>query len=451
MSPARSGPAYALISAGGSLVCALLILAAWFFYMHAFPAAPIEASDTAGYMSAAKDLVDGRMDALQERTPGYPLLMVATGSAYELKRSLFLASLALHLAAVGMLIAMLRAVGLKSSALVISTVVALQPALAQSASWALSEVVAEFCLMAGTVAIYLHLKGGRMRWAILAGVAFGYAALTRPSYALVGVTVVLALEWIRFASRDSSQRIRTRLARSAIVAGIPIAVMGAYALFNAARHDFPGVSPRIGSSLAVRITNLYEFIPDSGVRTILLRARANDHLTGANPSWAFYHAQDELLSHTGMSQYQLYQSMVPLSLGVIARHPQAYLEEVIVSFAAFWFPNSSTESLVQGARGKLAEYAAHYAVTGLFFLVVGAIGSLSALAVISRGSFRMIVSTKLSIVAVAAAIVLYNAFITCALDSAEARYREPTDLLVVLVAIAGVSWFRDWRTVSPAA
>lgn len=429
----------------GSLVCLVLIAAAAILYAHVYREAPFEAPDTSGYMAAARDLMDGSIDSLQDRTPGYPLILLATGSTSELTRSLFLTSLALHLLAVSLVLGILRSLGLRQSMLVVAAILALRPALTEPATWALSETTTEISVVLGVAALYVYWKRGIRSALIIAGLAFGYAALTRPSYAPVGLAASLALGALSLASGPVGRPLRRILRQGAVLTGLPVAMTAGYALFNAVRFDYPGVSPILAASLSQRVTNLYEFLPDSGVRAILLRWRAKAYVTGGNPAWAFFPATEELERYTGKSRLELYQSMVPLVLRVIAKHPEAYFEAVVLDFAAFWFPRQSTGP----PAAKAAEYLIHYATMGFFCLLLAVLVTFGFLSWAGRLRFERSPTVVLQVVVAAVAIVLSNAVLTCALNPGEPRYRSPTDLLILLAIFGGWLWLKEWRESLP--
>ena len=273
----------------GSLVCLVLIAAAAILYAHVYREAPFEAPDTSGYMGAARDLMDGSIDSLQDRTPGYPLILLATGSTSELTRSLFLTSLALHLLAVSLVLGILRSLGLRQSMLVVAAILALRPALTEPASLGPLGDDHRNLSRAGRGGSLCVLEEGYSQCAHHRRVAFGYAALTRPSYtsgrARAPPWRLGAEAWRADRSAEPSGEF---LRQGAVLTGLPVAMTAGYALFNAVKFDYPGVSPILAASLSQRITNLYEFLPDSGVRAILLRWRAKAYVTGGNPAWAFF-------------------------------------------------------------------------------------------------------------------------------------------------------------------
>ena len=79
-----------------SLVLLVQCAVAWSFYSVVWSNAPVLMPDSGSYLRAAQDLSDFHLDELQERAPGYPLLLLLTGS----RRTLFFVSLFLHCASI---------------------------------------------------------------------------------------------------------------------------------------------------------------------------------------------------------------------------------------------------------------------------------------------------------------------------------------------------------------
>ena len=71
-----------------AIVYVLLFAVALWFYTTSWVTAPIVVSDSPTYLSTAQRLLNLQISEL--RTPGYPLLLVLTGSAQSPNRTLFL-------------------------------------------------------------------------------------------------------------------------------------------------------------------------------------------------------------------------------------------------------------------------------------------------------------------------------------------------------------------------
>src|SRR6266481_492138 len=72
---------------------ALLFATSLVLYGALWQNVPLMESDSPGYQRVAQDLSDFRIDQIHLRTPGYPLLLLLTGSSQAPTRQLFFISL----------------------------------------------------------------------------------------------------------------------------------------------------------------------------------------------------------------------------------------------------------------------------------------------------------------------------------------------------------------------
>ena len=72
-----------------AVIYASLFAVAFCFYSALWSKAPITQPDSGSYLRAARDLSDFHIDRAQERTPGYPILLLLTGSSESPNRALF--------------------------------------------------------------------------------------------------------------------------------------------------------------------------------------------------------------------------------------------------------------------------------------------------------------------------------------------------------------------------
>jgi hypothetical protein len=86
-----------------AIMYALLFLLALWCYTTWWKQAPMMQSDSWSYIIAAADIADPAVNYLQTRPPGYPLLLLLTGSNPSPSRALLLTSLLLHGVAVWLL------------------------------------------------------------------------------------------------------------------------------------------------------------------------------------------------------------------------------------------------------------------------------------------------------------------------------------------------------------
>jgi hypothetical protein len=155
--------------------------------------APLHDGDSPQYLEVARDLRDFRLDSLHDRTPGYPLLVVLTGSVEEQGRALLVTGLVLHCAAVWLLAVTLRTAGAGHRALLLFCGVLLLPPYVEPAGYVMTENLAQFTLASSLSALVLGLVQGRRGLLVAAGLAFAYAALTRPTYQALAVVLSVVL------------------------------------------------------------------------------------------------------------------------------------------------------------------------------------------------------------------------------------------------------------------
>lgn len=129
-----------------ALFFALLFAGSIVFYAVLWPMAPLSAPDTAGYLAAARDLADLKLDQLQPRTPGYPLLLNLTGSTDKPTRFLYLSQLLLHFLSTWLLASTLVHLSCPKWLVITFGVLMALPVYTEPAAYAMTESLAEFTL-----------------------------------------------------------------------------------------------------------------------------------------------------------------------------------------------------------------------------------------------------------------------------------------------------------------
>src|ERR1022692_959714 len=86
----------------------VLLALAWCGYSWVWPQAPLVSGDSGSYMQLGAELKAGHLPRPSQRTPGYPLLLVLTGSERHPSRILFHVSLALHFCALIIVVHLVR-------------------------------------------------------------------------------------------------------------------------------------------------------------------------------------------------------------------------------------------------------------------------------------------------------------------------------------------------------
>src|SRR5207249_4856811 len=152
--------------------------------------------------------------------------------------------------------------------------------------------------------------------------------------------------------------------------------------------------------------------------------------------WA---AEPELLKITGLQYPALSNYMLRLNLLLIQKAPLHYLQEVIETFATYWFPSSTPLANFDSRFVQLLWGLLNFGVMGgfAFSLIVlsGAtiyvkVSGLS-LAVDNTPPLNALGSLEFSglIYGLAGTIVFYTAAISCLIEIGIPRYRVPNDSL----------------------
>ena len=140
---------------------ALLFAIAFAFYSLLWSNAPIMAPDSPSYLKAAEDLSDFHIDQLNSRPPGYPLLLILSGTT----RALFYVSLAFHVASIWLIAAVLYALGVTGPGwLVVFALLCLLPPYTEYAAFVLSDNLSEFLLIAAFSSLVFWFLRGRGSW-----------------------------------------------------------------------------------------------------------------------------------------------------------------------------------------------------------------------------------------------------------------------------------------------
>jgi len=441
----------------------VLFVAALGTYSILWQNTPFIDGDSAQYQEVAKDLTDVRLDSLHDRTIGYPLLLVLTGSAERATPSLLAVSLLLHLASIWLMALVLQAAGVGRRWLLVFGCLLLLPPFVEPAAWIMTENLAQFTLVAGFACLVLGFTPSRIALLSVSALAFGYAGLTRPVYqalafALSGVLLVLppAFRWAAFTYRDVAR------AACVLVAG-SVFVLGGMSSVNYMKLDHFGVVPSIGFHLCTKTMSFVERLPDEyGVaREILVRGRDAELVkrgsvhTGTQTIWG---VRSELSAATGLSKTELSSYLLRMNLELIRRAPLEYLQEVARSMAGYWFPPATPLASMHSSVLRWLWAGLHVALTGFFFvqlIVLAGVAAFEASKRISGTRDRALVpwtsasaAQALSYV-LAGAIVFYTMILSCFLDIGDPRQRRPTDVLVVFMCVLGAHVWRG--SVSAAA
>jgi len=433
----------------------LVLLASGIFYALVWSDAPWMVSDSAGYLETAADLRDLRLDALHDRTPGYPLILLATGASQTPARLLFIAQLLMIVASVFLLAGLLERAAVRKFLIAGFVILALAPSRMAPAAYVLTECWTQFLLVGGLCAWMAWFDRRRTVWLLAWGVAAGLAAFTRPAYAL------LAVAWLPIAilleRLVTSQRLPKRIALVYTLAPT-LLLLGGLCLHNQQRFGYAGPSPLFGFNLSTRTLRVLERLPDehATIREILIRHRDEDlvapHEDHLARMFIWGVAREDLEAATGMSQAELSKRMAKLNLLLIRKAPLEYGIEVGQAMVAYWFPWLPAAGNL-GSRGlQLLWSLLHFGTIAVFFAVVLMMVAVGCV-VVTVPQLRAWVGAGMQVpqqravtgAVLALVAIFYTMLVSCVVEIGTPRYRGPTDLLILFVTVLGVELWSQWR------
>jgi hypothetical protein len=429
----------------------LLFATSLVFYGLLWPNAPLMQGDSWGYVRVAQDLSQIQIHELQWRTPGYPLLLVLTGSSRAPTRTLFFTSLLLHFASIWLLASALSWIGLTWRALYLFAVLLVLPPFVEYAGYVLAENLTEFMLVVGFVSLTAWLLWSGTTSLVISAVAIAYSGLTRPSYQLLAfvlggslLLIPALFHWVPFRYRDM-------IKPTVVLIVATVVMIGGYCYVNYLKFGFFGTTPQLGFSLSTKTTRVIQRLPDEyrTVREILLKYRDDEML---NRDSTHTGQTDliipELSTATGLQIPQLSAYMTRLNLLLIAKAPLEYVREVLWALCTYWLPSSTALANMDSRSLQVLWAILHVLGVGIFAInVIVLIGATIYITMCKRRvvtkDSSLVTNLRMSglqafIYIVVGSIVIYSALITCLTGVGDARYRVPTDSLIVFMCFLGV-------------
>jgi hypothetical protein len=429
-----------------NISCILILIFAGVFYSIVWRNAPLETSDTPGYVEVAADLRDGKLDELHDRAPGYPILLLATNSL-EPSRILFLTQLSLYLLSVLLLVVFLNDAGIPKRFTLLFLLLSLIPPSVVNTAYMLTETLAAFLITAGAIALFWWFRNGRMPAVIVSGLAFALSALVRPAYQLLFVMLTGILLLLLVFTRNGRRRM--------VVAAVSIflsscLVLGGYSLYNRQSFDFFGVSPMLGFNLSTKTVRVIERLPDEykDIREALISSRDSE-LTARGGSHTgvmfIWRTIPDLQRLTGLSKVELSKYMLKLNLLLIREAPLEYAVEVSRSLSTYWLPSTTDLSNFNSRAIQLLWATIHFTVVFLFFAVsvslLGLWAIMRRLPVEIRNRISDLIEPCRHLFLpffISISIIVYTMLVSTMVEAGLPRYRTPADLLMFFALVIGL-------------
>jgi hypothetical protein len=392
-------------------------------------------ADTVSYRTAARLLTEG-WPALPDRTPGYPVLLILTGSTDHSTTLLFFVQLLMHLATVCLVVDLAGRVGVGRRGRVVLTVLLMAPAVLLRAVYEGTEGLSALLLTLVCWWLFTPPPPERAtRRAIALGVVCGVAALVRPTFVLLFVPVAVLAMVQRHGVRPRTWRWGT-----AVVVALPaLLIVGGLSAFNAVHFDSPGLTPMMPWHLSSRTSPYVENLPSSyePARSVLIRERDQALLRGENmaPGNFIYHARDELQRVTGKSGRELDRYVLEMDVVLIANNPFAYADTVMTATVNYAGIDSQPAILGLGRPVAWAQQFAHLVLLAAFLGIMALWSGLALAGRVERAMLRLaLVGSTLSLYVLAVSVMV---------ETGTARLRAPTEPILALLLVVGASVVRS--------
>jgi hypothetical protein len=334
-----------------------------------------------------------------------------------------------------------------SKFLVLFILVGLLPFGVESASYVLSEALAQFLLAVGVVGFSAWLRTGRWWLIVLAGLAMGLCGIARPSFQALSPAFALALLIVAIIPAYRAIRRRAIIGAIGALAGWAI-IIGGLMIHNYRTFEFVGITPFFGYNMSTRTVSFIERLPDehAEVRDILISHRNEYYKEFADPYMFIWKTTDALEEATGMNRTELSKHMLKLNLILIKRAPLTYVQEVMFAMARYWLPSSNRMSHFESRKIQLIWTAMHFGTVVVFLLLFLGVAGLAFVSLRLRkavmvqffdGEKQLMNRLRWLFLGMLFGVMVYNMLISTLFEVGSPRYRQPTDLfMLAAMAIA---------------
>lgn len=428
----------------------ILPILAFMFYGIVWQNVNMTAPDTIGYMSVMEDISDGQIDNLNMRTPGYPLLLLLTGSSQNSYPILFYVQLLIYILSVIALSSMLYELNVSKKLIVVFSIISLLPYNIVMTTVALTESLTVFTIVFGFYFLFKWFKQGKVLYIGLSAVFFAYAAITRPTYQLIFFVFVFIL----IMGFPFFKVYKKKFVSSVLAIGISsLIIIGSLFYINYKKFNYIGLTPIIGFNLCNKTVSVLERLPNKyeTVKKVLIKHRNKQLIkefsshTGHNYIWQ-KDAIPELKSVTSLEIVDLSNYLKDLHLSLIIKAPRPYFKEVSSAIAGYWLPYIKTESIFGSKILMLIYVLIHFSLMISFFLLLSFLFGNLITSFILKGSYKFFKKNDeffLILISVPLVIIFYTMLISALFEAGDPRFRTVNDLLIYFFIFSVFSFIKD--------
>jgi hypothetical protein len=441
-----------------ALIAVLIAVIAFVGYCAWWPDAPIDNPDMPSYMRVAADLKEMKWTRFHQRTPGYPLIILLTGSEKHLTRTLFHTMLAAQLIAALVMALLLVRLCISRKLAFASFVIALLPPYVAPSAYAATESVCSLFIVIAFASLVLWIRDGRPVLLAQFAIAAAYAAFVRPTYQLLVPTTAVAVLAAYWAGWTGRLRLRNFVLSMAIAATTTLSGLGACAYVNYLHFGQWDSSSMTARALSSKVATVLEFLPDeySDLRAVLVKHRDSlitapysDH-TGQD---YIYRAMPDLLRMYNDDDVRALCAVKEASLYLIRKKPFTFVHESMKLFASFWMPVDYDLPGLKRGLGRAASSIFQLLLNAAFLVLALVMLGLMLFYASVRASARRLACWPLQkqdqalacCFAIALSVVLYTMVVSCFMGTGLNRYRTCTEPLILSSLAIGVTLWK--RTV----
>jgi hypothetical protein len=415
------------------------------------PESVVRSPDTPGYIAVGVDLQDGRLDEPHIRTVGYPLLMLAAGAIPEPGRGLVALQMVLHVMAVWAVLLLLRRLKVPFWLMAGVGGAAMLPPMTEYTFYAMTDSASQSILVLGFVSLMWYMLGGNRVGLVGAAVLFGAVSLVRPSFQFLGVglAVVLGVMALR-AHWFALPRRRLVTAALALIAGA-VLIMGPVIAYNQRQFGVNGLSAFTGIILSTRTYTVLDRLPeDEPLRDLLITAR-DERMLRATPFSAQNYIFDAYPQMEG-DLAEINDRLLRLNLRLIVNEPLNIIHVTALAFASYWLPGNTAVANSGSVLLQITWALLDFFLVGSFLMLNITLFALHGFALTLRPrpqqpekAWHAPLMVTVLLIGV---IALYNAVISSVVGVGLSRYREATELLMIVSIVLSGMLLQFYRSSS---
>jgi hypothetical protein len=421
-----------LLSKNALLLAIIILLISTVFYLFVWRDGPYLLADSKGYMQVAQNISAGNLSEIQDRVPAFPLLLLLTNSFEKPNTILFIVQLLSYFVCVFFVFKILTRelpIGFAYVYLIFSVL----PPFVEATAQVMTEALTTILILLSFICFYELIKSRKIFYAFILGFTSGFLALTRPTFELIPIILLILFVFIRSLSVEK----KGWILHSIISIAISTLMIGGYALYNYIKYDFLCLTPLQGFNLSTKTETYIERIPDDQkvVREVLLIGRNKVLLADPTHSAVMYiwPTIPKLEEATSLSKTELSKMFQGINLKLILSSPLSYIVEVGHAMAVYTMPSSSDQANFNNNWFQLLWLLLNYVVLAVTIICI--CGTVGILILISKKGLSALLKDHLPILSIfffSALMIFYNFCISTFFEVGNPRYRLPTDLLIII-------------------